>query len=136
MQAPDRCGAKGIVVRRPEGIGVEVTSLVSEVTIGHRTVSLPEDLSVGMFIPMEVLFGEHRGLVIVDENEDFVDEGEIWPIERASAALEFVSDYDDGPFANAPVEKLVGQKVEIKFDLIDRLGAYRRLREFKKLFGE
>ena len=134
----DRCGAKGMV-KEDEGKGrivVEVLSLITHIPLGQRTVELPADLSVGMLIPMETIFREHRGLAIVDEHDECLDEGEVWPIgwPVPSSLLEFVSDHDDGPWHATPVERLVGQRVEIKYELFDRLGAYRRLREFKKAF--
>lgn len=132
----NRCGAKGTIVRSWFRIGVKITSLVSEVTIGRQIVSLPEDLSVGMFISMKNLYSEHRGLAIVDEKGEYIDEGEIWPLYKGSSVFHFVSDYDNGRFAGTPVKNLVGRKVEIKLELFDELGAYRRLREFKKLCDE
>lgn len=132
----NRCGAKGIVVQRNGVVGIEVTSLISEVVIRHLHISLSEDLSVGMFVTMKNLFEEHQGLVIVSEQGVVIDEGEIWPITSDAPDLKFVSDWDGGPFDDFPVEDLVGWKVEIKPEIFDELGAYQRLREIKSLLSK
>ena len=130
---PNRCGAKGIVIQRESMIGIEVISLESEVTIGHLRISLPEDISVGQFIPMKDLHEEHRGIVILDNNERPVAEGEIWPIKKGADNLQFISDFDEY-LTNVPVEDLVGYKVKIKPEICDEVGAAKRLKEIKKLF--
>ena len=103
--------------------------------IGKQTVSLPQYISVGIFIPVRRLSEENRGLVILDEQEAFVDEGEIRPLSKGSSVYRFCSDDDSGAFADAQVENLVGRKVEIKWEVFDELAAFKRLRAFKRLFS-
>lgn len=132
----DRCGALGIIVQTEGIVGVEVRKVIAETKIRNIVLPLAIDLSVGMFIPMEILSKEQR-LLFLFENEEYksvLDYGEIG-FNQNSSVLIFISDMDDGIFSNASVDKLVGKIVEITCEIYsDHLGAYGRLKEFKKLF--
>ena len=127
----NRCGAIGVVLDAGNVIAVEILQTVTEVVYEGLSLALPADLDVGDRVTAEELRREHRGLVILDEEDECVDEGEVWP--DAEGELTFISDQDDG-LPSTPMSKLVGRRVEIKAEIYDQVGAARRSRKTKRSF--
>ena len=127
----NRCGAVGVVLDAGNVITVEILQIVTDIVYESFSLTLPADLDVGDRVTVEELYREHRGLVILDEEDEYMDEGEIWP--DAEGELTFVSDHDGG-LPSTPMSKLVGRRVEIKAEIYDQIGSARRLRETKRSF--
>ncbi|HEU0051216.1 MAG TPA: hypothetical protein VFQ60_04135 [Patescibacteria group bacterium] len=135
MRAKNRCGAKGRILILHEMIGIEITSLITTATVWDKgpPIHLPEEFFVGFFYPMEQIAVEHRGLVLLDQNGTYLAHGEIWP-DRAGE-LKFIPEEDESVIKETSVKNLLGFSVEIKAELVDDIGAARRLREIKKSFS-
>jgi hypothetical protein len=127
----NRCGAIGVILDTGNVITVEILQIVTDIVYESFSLTLPADLDVGDRVTAEDLHREHRGLVILDKEDKYMDEGEIWP--GAEGELVFVSDHDGG-LPSTPMSKLVGRRVEIRAEIYDQVGATRRLCEIKRSF--
>lgn len=128
----NRCGAVGILGRENGEPVFVVRALLTDIAYENLRLSLEPDLEVGERVPVSRLVSEHRGVVVLDETGQYVDEGEFG--RAAEAELAFFSDHDDG-LPVTDIRVLFGRTVQIKPELYDVIGARRRLKRFQRALG-
>lgn len=131
MSGKNRCGAIGTIQKINGAIVFVVERLVTETLYEAMVINLPVDLEVGTHITLPELARDNRGIA-VEKDGIYIDEGEIWPKPDTCDTFEFLSDNDNGPFAHADIERLIGMQIRLKEEIFDQIGAARRLREIKR----